>query len=307
MTWRGKLGSAALALALVAGGAYYWLLYESHVPAGCSFALDLAQIRALAGAGPGPREIRVERVARRQFPGAVAVAGDSWAGVDFFFYSYQLVYADRTAVIDTTFSAEQAAEMGAVDFDAAAFGRVGAALSAASAIAITHEHGDHLGGLAAHPDLKALLGVAALTREQLSDPSYAEPARLPEDALAGYRPLEYDRYHALAPGVVLIKAPGHTPGSQMVYVRREDGAELVFLGDVAWQMGAVDKVRGRPRLATLLLGEDRDQDICELDALHRLKESEPKIALIPGHDGTVIAELIRRGLLIEGFSLAAAH
>ena len=30
------------------------------------------------------------------------------------------------------------------------------------------------------------------------------------------KPLDYVRYFAPAPGIVLIKSPGHTPGSQMI-------------------------------------------------------------------------------------------
>jgi glyoxylase-like metal-dependent hydrolase (beta-lactamase superfamily II) len=33
-----------------------------------------------------------------------------------------------------------------------------------------------------------------------------------------------------APGVVLIKAAGHTPGSQMVHVRLASGKEVMLVG-----------------------------------------------------------------------------
>ena len=37
----------------------------------------------------------------------------------------------------------------------------------------------------------------------------------------------------------VLKWLGYTPGSQMVYVKRADGREILFLGDVAWQMSNI--------------------------------------------------------------------
>ena len=63
-------------------------------------------------------------------------------------------------------------------------------------------------------------------------------------------PLEYDHYYAAAPGIVLVKAPGHTPGSQLVFVKLASGKELLFIGDVAWHMDQIRQLWYRPRLVT---------------------------------------------------------
>jgi glyoxylase-like metal-dependent hydrolase (beta-lactamase superfamily II) len=68
----------------------------------------------------------------------------------------------------------------------------------------------------------------------------------------GYQGIDDEPYQTIVPRVVLIKAPGHTPGSQMVYVKRADGQEILFLGDVAWQMRNIEEVRERARLVTIL-------------------------------------------------------
>src|SRR6185436_13319202 len=104
-------------------------------------------------------------------------------------------------------------------------------------------------------------------------------------------PLRYDDLLAIAPGVVLIKAPGHTPGSQMVFVQLADGRELLFLGDVSWRLQNIADVRERPLFMTLVIGEDRDAVIGEFQALHQLMEAEPSIKLVPGHDGPAIQAL----------------
>src|SRR5262249_50483518 len=159
---------------------------------------------------------------------------------------------------------------------------------------ITHEHLDHIGGLARHPHLKQILDITKLTKEQIASPEYMTDARLPADVLASAKPLIYDRYVAIAPGVVLIKAPGHTPGSQMVFVQRADGTEYLFLGDVAWSLRNVELVRERARLVTsFFIHEDHDAVMLELAELHRIHEAEPNLHIIPGHDPAVLADALK--------------
>ena len=69
-------------------------------------------------------------------------------------------------------------QSGLGSFDADAYARMQAALTHASQIVITHEHMDHIGGLAAHPQIESILPALRLTREQIADPSRSLP--LPE-------------------------------------------------------------------------------------------------------------------------------
>jgi glyoxylase-like metal-dependent hydrolase (beta-lactamase superfamily II) len=142
-----------------------------------------------------------------------------------------------------------------------------------------------------------------LTTEQLSQPERSLPAKFPDHLLDGYQPLVYEHYQALAPGVVLIKSPGHTPGSQMVYAQTANGAELLFIGDVAWHFRNIELQRERPRLMTwLFLKEDRTAVFGELAALKRLHEAQPAVRIVPGHDGPVIDALVGDGILKRRFS-----
>ena len=156
--------------------------------------------------------------------------------------------------------------MGATNFDKGAYARMSDALAHASFIVVTHEHPDHIGGLLAQPNLKQLLTTSRLTREQVAELKprphcgfLCLSAFAVQRLFDGYQPLDYVRYFALAPGVVLIKSPGHTPGSQMIYVRRADGVEFLFLGDVAWLMRNVERQREKARFVQWIAGEDRSK------------------------------------------------
>lgn len=294
-----RLRIAAVVL-LVAAPAYWWLLMESGTPQGV-YALDLAELRALASSLPGdkPEAVRVEDVGEFAFPEVAVLAGAGWSFSKLPVFSYQLVFADRTVVVDTAM--DKATANQASRFDDEAFARMSAAMEKASLIVVTHEHFDHLGGLATHPKLKYL--AAKLTDEQLADPSKRKPLVFPEGAFAHRVPFTYERAVALAPGVVLWKAPGHTPGSQLVFVQRKDGEEFLFLGDVAWHVENYEQVRERARLVTqFFLGEDRDAVLRQLAAIKALAAAEPKVHLVPGHDGPAMKRLVDAGLILPRFA-----
>jgi Zn-dependent hydrolases, including glyoxylases len=304
-TWlRRTLIALAVVLAL-AGAAYYWLVVESHMPRDAAYTLDLERVRAAATEVPGdkPTSIEVEQVAVFTFPATGVVAGDGWDGTALPVYSYRLIYPDNSSIIvDTGLTADMGGSA-LTSFDAAALERVQAAMSTATQIVITHEHMDHIGGLTTQANLSTVLPKTRLTREQLSHPERSLPAKFPDHALDGYQPLIYEQYHALAPGVVLIKAPGHSPGSQMVYVQTANGTELLLIGDVAWHFRNIELQRERARLMTMLfLKEDRTAVFGQLAALKRLHETQPAVHVVPGHDGPVVDALVAAGILKRRFS-----
>lgn len=302
--WTKRSLIAACAGSAILGAAYYWLIVESHPPSDARFDLDIAAIRRLAASMPGdlPAAIEVERVAEFRFPATAVVAGDGWRELELPVYSYRIAYPRSSIIVDTALARETGGSNLAA-FDAQAYSRMQAAMLTASAILITHEHMDHIGGLTSSPQLQTLLPKVRLTREQLSQPKVALPASFPPHALDGYVPLYYDRYLAIAPGVALIRTPGHTPGSQMVFIATGNGREFLLVGDVAWHFRNIDTVRERARLVTwLLLNEDRAAVFGELKALRQLHQSDPAIHIVPGHDGMLIDTLLADGSIKSKFS-----
>ena len=118
--------------------------------------------------------------------------------------------------------------------------------------------------------------------------------RLSPEAAGRYVIVDYERYLPVAPGMVLIKAAGHTPGSQMVYVALESGREYLLIGDASWHMDGVREVKGKD---APWVTEDQDAVLAQLEWLNGLSRSEPGLVIVASHDEEQHADLVGRGLL----------
>ncbi|PZR08069.1 MAG: MBL fold metallo-hydrolase [Archangium gephyra] len=292
------LALVVVALLIIAVPSYWYLTARNGEPAG-TFDLDLTELRRLANEQPGekPTEVRAEFIATLQFPERAILAGSSWEPRNLDVYAFQARYADGSfGLIDTGMDEAAAKAEGATFFDAEAFERVSAAMEPARFIVVTHEHYDHMGGVVVHPKVKSLRFL--VTPQQLQVPGNLEPVKLGE---VPDEKLVYEKGAAIAPGVVVWRAAGHTVGHQIIFVQRADGEEFLFLGDVAWYRENYRQVRERATLATLIMGEDRGAVLAQLAAVKALSEANPKLHVVPGHDPDVYKEAFTGGWLVRGF------
>ncbi|MCZ8320992.1 MAG: MBL fold metallo-hydrolase [Novosphingobium sp.] len=283
---RRKINIALLVLILLIGLPWYWLLMDNRPGKIEAKPVSIAQLRELAGSIPGtaPSAIEMEQVAGRLLPRNLFAAGDGLKRTHIAVIAWRLpVAGGKPVVIDSGITAVDAAAMGMDGFQAEAQARVDRALSEAGLILITHEHPDHMGALVRKGGLP-LASAARLNAGQLP-PSV--PARdlpwsgraVPPVTLSGTEP------QAVAPGVVVIPAPSHTPGSQMIYVRLADGREALFAGDIASLAANWQELRARSRLVgDWLAPENRREVYAWLKTIRALHAEAPELILLPGHD-----------------------
>ena len=182
--------------------------------------------------------------------------------------------------------------------------RVQAALSAANLVVVTHEHGDHVAGVLRSPDRDSIAAKTILTEAQvrtLTTAPQLPEIRITEQQARDYLVVDYRLYQPVAPGMVLIKAAGHTPGHQMVYVRVAEGTEFVFIGDIGWLIENVTELRLRPPETIARIGEDPEALMSQLIWLQSL--ADRGVVLVPSHDDRLLSRYAQEGLLGNDLAL----
>jgi glyoxylase-like metal-dependent hydrolase (beta-lactamase superfamily II) len=271
-----------------------------------AWTADLNEIRQMAAMIPGPHPLRVNviKFAESRRTKNFAVKGSAAEPSVQARTAYQIVYGDGTVMVDTgmDLATHQFFGRGVEEpYFPEAEARVALALQKAKAIIVTHEHGDHIAGLIKSPSFNELATKTVLTRAQLDTlinaPQIPELKPTPEMA-ARLRIVDYNQYMAFAPGIVLIKAAGHTPGSQMVYVALQSGKELLLAGDVAWHMDGVRLNKGKD---APWIKEPAELMAAELDWLNGLSRTEKNLSIVISHDEDQRRAYIEQGILGDGF------
>lgn len=293
-----------LALLVLVGVPYYWLLVDNRPGSAEPANLDIAEARRLAASIPGPlpRVVRVQQVGWRRVPGALFVAGGGLKRNLLSIYALQLDGPWGGIVIDSGLGQAEAEELGLERYSRADQAKVDAALRAARVIVLTHEHGDHAAGLLRLPDFATVARRALLPPEQGPSGPKARALPWPANASAALPPFAYRGMRAIAPGVVLIRTPGHTPGSQMVFARMANGQEYLFTGDTATMARSWQQLRARSRLVgQYIVGEDRDAVFGWLKAIRSVRTDNPGLVVVPGHDYETLLYSKRHHGIIKGF------
>jgi glyoxylase-like metal-dependent hydrolase (beta-lactamase superfamily II) len=259
----------------------------------------LARVRVAAAAIPGapPSRINYLKMAESHRPLADIIEGGSQENYVSARTAFQVVYAaGNWVMIDSGMDQTVHKFFG--------FGRdepywadrnaaVQEAVRNASLVVMTHEHGDHVAGVIRTDARKDIAARTLLTREQvrtLIQYPQMPDIRLTPEMARDYIVVDYESYLPIAPGIVLIKAPGHTPGHQMVYVRIDSGAEYLFIGDVAWSLANVTQSKLRPAVTMRRIGESAPALMHQLRWIKEAMDRD-KLIVIPSHDDLLLQDL----------------
>ena len=289
--WLVRIGGG---LILVLGILFWWLLLSgSSAPKTAPGVFDLSDWRSKASAPTAtlPTSLRILEIGRDVAPPFAAQAGRFGAPVAMSYNAVEITYPDRTIVIGGAVDRPTAEGMALSDaewrFSDAAYEELTRAMLNAEQVLMTHEHLDHVMAIARHPEPSALAPNLVLNAPQIEAlPLFADGTLDP--ALINLECGLSDAVTPIAPGVVIVPAKGHTPGSQMVFVRLQNGEEVLLIGDIVWNMGAIEALKTRPVLTQYMVFrpnyEDRDAIKKQVRALYDIIQDNPALHVLPAHD-----------------------
>lgn len=262
------------------------------------FDPDLSAIRALASVVPGslPVALNSVRFAASIRPRKFVIEGGDETPVTMPRTAYQAVYPDGTVMIDSGMDQATHESFGQGEpYDPDAFAKLKRALDEARLIVLTHYHADHAGGVLTAENTDALARKTIATAETLSlmmNQPHRPHLKLSERRAEKFICIGYGRYYPVAPGLVLIKAPGHSPDMQMVYIRLQSGREYLHSIDAAWNMDNIRHVKGK---AAPWVKEDVTAVLAQLQFLNELMRREPQLHILVTHDGELLDRMIGEG------------
>ncbi len=182
-------------------------------------------------------------------------------------------------------------------YDSTAFAELKRALDAARMIVLTHYHADHVGGVVTAENFGELARKTVAEAETLSlmmNNPHRPHLKIMESQAEQFIIVSYGRYYPVAPGMVLIKAAGHSPDMQMVYLKLQSGEEFLHSVDAAWSMDNIRAVKGK---AAPWVKEDVPAVMAQLAWLNGLTQREPSLNILVTHDGELLDRMIARGVV----------
>lgn len=266
------------------------------------FGIELATLRHLADLLPGAHPVAVNGV---RFAASIrarkfVIGGSDETPVTMPRTAFQVVYPDGTVMLDAGMDlATHESFGGSEPYFPDEFAKLQRALDAARLIILTHHHADHVAGILTAPDFKTLAAktlISAETARCLVETPHRPHLKTDAAAIDRFIVHDYRKLCPVAPGMVMIKAPGHSPDSQMVYIRLQSGREILHSVDSAWNM---DNVRLLKPKAAPWVKEDGPQVMGELRWLKHLSETERDLTILVTHDDALFASLTKSGAIGE--------
>jgi glyoxylase-like metal-dependent hydrolase (beta-lactamase superfamily II) len=268
-----------------------------------SWSADISEIRRVATLIPGRKPVRINvlKFAESRRTKNFSVKGEPATPSVQARTVFQVVYPDGYVMVDAGMDEPMHKQIGrgaeGEPYFAEQAQQVEKALRGARSIVFTHEHGDHVTGVIRTPYLAEVAPKTILTRAQVNTletrPQFPD-LKITEEQAQRYHIIDYEKYMAFAPGWTLIKAAGHTPGSQMMFITLESGREYLLIGDAAWHMDGVRKVAGKD---APWIVEDTAAVNAQLKWLNGLYNGEKNLVIVASHDDDEQKELIAKKVL----------
>lgn len=175
------------------------------------------------------------------------------------------------------------------------------------AILLTDTHWDHMSALPDFPGLPIMVSArdkAFFDRSQapgrLGPPSFGPPfTRTPFNwqvfDFEGGPYLGFARSHDVHGdgSVVCVPAPGHTPGSIIVFLTLPRQIRYALVGDLVWQREGLTRRVERPWPTRLLGDSDAEGTRQSLLKMVPVMHSIPGMIVVPAHDQRAYAEMAR--------------
>ena len=158
-------------------------------------------------------------------------------------------------------------------------------------VILTHAHWDHVSGL---DDLSGVPVLVDAAEKGFIDAKTHNTELLNSFNNSNYKQYEFEGGPYLGfpnshdvwgdGSVVIVPAPGHTPGSVIVFVNLPSGTRYALLGDLVWQTEGIELPAQKPWLLRRLIGEDDSQVLKNIAIMRSIGKKYTQIHLVPAHD-----------------------
>jgi glyoxylase-like metal-dependent hydrolase (beta-lactamase superfamily II) len=170
--------------------------------------------------------------------------------------------------------------------------------SALRGMLLTHAHWDHTSGVADFPGVPVLLPQS---ERDFIAAGGAFTQFISNTANVNYQvydfeggpylgfPSSHDLYGDGS--LVVVPAPGHTPGSVITFMTLPDSRRFALVGDLAWQREGITELEERPWLARVQDDIDPGQVRDNLLRMSGVAQRFPEMILAPAHDARGLDQL----------------
>ena len=157
-------------------------------------------------------------------------------------------------------------------------------------ILLTHAHWDHVSGVSDFPGVPVL--VTAAEHHFIDEGGWATADARRMNAVFQEYTFNDGPYLGFTQSrdlygdgsIVIVPAPGHTPGSVVVFVTLPPNARYAFVGDLVWQREGLLEREQRPWFEARTLSEDSTLLQQSLLRMSAIATRYPQITIVPSHD-----------------------